>query len=197
MTVDPIYKGEAVLRSRGENDKGRWVRLEIDAEFGTAHPFFGLEGERFAVVIVGPLASTDHGQTKQIAGRKTGKAGVLSAREDERGSGIASSPGAITPATTPATKPKQRWEDMRPSARAAMLTKNPEFWAWACMAEPRDYPKTGLNETNTDTWLKNRLGITSKSEMDTAGAQSSMLFYFDEITGNFRAYQQAKGHHVI
>ena len=94
-------------------------------------------------------------------------------------------------------KPKQRWSDLRPSARAALLTKDPQFWEWACMAEPRDYPKTGLNEANTDTWLKNRLGITSKSELDVAGAQSSMRFYFDELAENFRAWQQAKGHHQI
>ena len=79
MADDVIYRGEAILRGRGESDKaGRWVRLEIDGE-GAAHPFRGFEGERFAVVVMGPLASAEH----EPVARK-GKAGGVPTRKDGR-----------------------------------------------------------------------------------------------------------------
>ena len=54
----PLYSGEAILRARGESDKaGQWIRLEL-SDAGGVHPFKGYEGERFAVVVMGPLATT-------------------------------------------------------------------------------------------------------------------------------------------
>ena len=171
------------------------MRLEIDAEFGTAHPFYGLEGERFAVVIVGPLASTDHGQTKQIAGRKAGKAGGEAAGDGRSRRGTPA-PAADGIAPPPATKPKQRWEDMRPSARAAMLTKSLEFQTFT--NDPshgvRGYEASGISEIHADEWLKSRCRIVSKAELDH---DDKALMTFETVQGQFRAWQQAKGHHVI
>ena len=204
--TEPLYRGEARLLSWGENNSsGRYIRLEIEAE-GT-HQFRGHEGERFAVVIVGPLASTDHGQKEQIAGRKPGKAGGTSTREGE-GSGHtlsltppASSNGRTSAfeaenggSTPPAgTKPKQHWEDMRPSARAAMRLKEPEFWRYIREVYGS---RIVLSESMADEWLKRFLGLEkSKSEMD-----DTTTFYgenFDALDGKFKAWMQAKGHGVI
>lgn len=129
--------------------------------------------------------------TKQIAGRKAGKAGAgVGLRSD-------SEPIAETtakPVTTgaPATKPKQRWEDMRPSARAAMMVQNPEFERYLRSFEN---PWDGIFPT-ADEWLKTELDIASKADLDAYNATAKVL-RLAKIDGDFRAWQQAKGHGVI
>lgn len=187
-TPEPIYSGEALLRNWSETANGkRRIVLEIE-DNGGAHPFKGYEGERFAVVVMGPLASAEHEVSRK------GKA-----------AGDDTAPKADTPAVP--TRFKQRWSDLRPSARAALLTKDPEFWRFLSQASSgnwAEFPATGSDpavmEKMADAFLKDWLGITSKSELDQA--QEGPLppkarAKFFEIEGGFNAYRQAKGHGAI
>ncbi len=178
----PLYSGEAILRGRGESDKsGQWIRLEL-SDAGGVHPFKGYEGERFMVVCV-PIGNDDKPMTKQIAGREAGKAGGASTRED----GGAPRGVAVQP---PATKPKRHWRDMPPSQRAALMTKDPEFQAFACECFDPD-AELRFDECTADSWLKAELKIESKADI---WGNSFAVAKLEQIEGNFRAWQQAKQH---
>lgn len=176
----PVYSGEAVLRGRGESDKaGMWVRLELE-DAGGVHPFKGFEGERFAVVIVGPLASAEH---SSLGDAPTREDGVSGARLVD---------GSTAPKATssPATKPKRRWQDMPASQRAALWVKDKGVWTYITEA----FGFECWSEDVADHWLKKRLHIVSKSELDTDDAAAH---HFDLLSSKFRAWQQARGHGVV
>lgn len=163
----PIYSGEATLRGRGETDKsGRWVRFEIE-DFGGVHPFKGLEGERFAVVVMGPLASAEHEVSRK------GKAGAVA---DGSSATLAPTDTVKAPANN--------------STRAVMLAKEPEFWAYMdhCgIAKPTD-------AASGEAALKFVCQVQSKRELNERGKAAEA---FDRLRGNFRAWQQAKGHNQL
>lgn len=176
--TDPLYRGEAILLNWSDAKSGRKIVLQLEKDGPGAHPFDGLDGERFAVVIVGPLANTEHGQ---VAGREAGKAGAVTAG------------GSATHAPTdtvkvPATKPKRHWRDMPPSQRAALRVQEPEFWKY--INEARGVPCP--DEQAADAWLKFILDVDSKSKIT-----GPVAHHFDLIDGKFQAWQQAKGHHQL
>ena len=167
----PIYSGEALLRNWSETANGkRRIVLEIE-DNGGAHPFKGYEGERFAVVVMGPLASAEHEVTRK------GKA-----------AGDDTAPKADTPAVP--TRFKQRWSDLRPSARAALLTKDKEF--------QRYITRFGFQETEADAdhFIKSKSNIESKRDLD-AEVNWPNLRMFNDMESNFQAWRQAKGHGAI
>lgn len=167
----PIYSGEATLRGRGETDKsGRWIRLEIE-DFGGVHPFKGYEGERFAVVVMGPLATAEHGVPRE------GKA-----------AGGGTAPKADTPAVP--TRFKQRWSDLRPSARAALLTKDRDFQEYITRF---GYQPT---EADADHFVKGKANIESKRDLDLDTNWPNLRMFLD-MESNYRAWVQAKGHGAI
>lgn len=87
------------------------------------------------------------------------------------------------------TKPKGRWDQLRPSARAALLVKDDAFLEFA--QQHRSFDNNGC--TNADEWLKAMCRVHSKREFDT---NTDAALFMDELTGKFRAWQQAKGHGV-
>jgi len=79
------------------------------------------------------------------------------------------------------------------SARAALLTKDPEFW-------PFIMQRCGgmvHNEAQADIALKRLCSISSKRELDGPLANKVVVQRFEKLTGDFRAWQQARGHGVI
>lgn len=168
---EPIYKGEAILLNWNDNKSGRKIVLQLEKDGPGSHPFDGLDGERFAVVIVGPLASDEH--TPAPVAEKTGTA------------------RAVTPGASPgpeATKHKPtKWADMKPAARAALLCKDQEFWDYLnAMAMVGCHIKT---EAAAAAELKNRCGVTSRAEIVEGSRAAAEL---SRIIGNFRAWQTAK-----
>lgn len=179
---DPIYRGEAILLNWNDNKSGRKIVLQIEKDAPGAHPFDGLDGERFAVVIVGPLASDEHsvapGRGKAAGGKTVSEPDQLDA--------------AFPLETAPAvgnSKPKRRWQDMPASQRAALALQSEQFRTYVCgMVE------TVPDEIEADECLKARLGIVSKSDLDRNQQKAAA---FDRMYGNFQATVQARGHGVI
>ena len=113
----------------------------------------------------------------KAVGASTRKDGV----EGAAGNGVPNKP--VTPT---ATKPKQRWSDMRPSARAAMLTKDPEFWEML----------SATSEQEADDTMKRILGIVSKRDLDVT-ERTPAVRKFEKMDGDFTAYRQARGHGAL
>jgi len=171
--TDPIYRGEAWLKSwRDSSSGGRTITLQID-EDGT-HPFKGYEGERFAIVIM-PIGNDEKPMEKAPTPQSAGGVARAAALSPERRTEIAS------------TAAKKRWGDLRPSARAALLVKDDAFLEFA--QQHRSYD---VNQcTNADDWLKKMCRVHSKREFDTNTDAEQFL---DMLTGKYRSWQQAKGH---
>lgn len=183
----PFYSDEAVLLSWGESPKdGAWIKLQIREDLipdlrglkrGAEH------GERFAVVIVGPLASDEHTNL----GLGEGASGERPAQSRDKGA--TEETGAMR-ANPPSPKPKRRWQDMPASQRAALLTSEPDFW--------RYLGTRGVAEPSTavaaDASLKFLCNIQSKRELDE---RHKAAVTFERLCGDFKAWQQARGHGVI
>ena len=177
----PFYSDEAVLLSWGESPRdGAWIKLQIREDLipdlrglkrGAEH------GERFAVVIVGPLASDEHTNL----GLGEGASGERPAQSRDKGA--TEETGAMR-ANPPSPKPKRRWQDMPASQRAALLIGEPEFWSLAKATDQR----------SADAWLKLTLGISSKRELDDNPAKAQIFAHLEK---DFAAYRQARGHGVI
>ena len=165
--TEPLYSGEALLRNWSETANGkRRIVLEIE-DNGGAHPFKGYEGERFAVVVMGPLASAEHEVSRK------GKAGAVA---DGSSATLAPTDTVKAPANN--------------STRAVMLAKEPEFWAYMdhCgIAKPTD-------AASGEAALKFVCQVQSKRELNERGKAAEA---FDRLLGNFKAWQQAKGHGAI
>jgi len=86
------------------------------------------------------------------------------------------------------SKPKQRWDQLSPSARAALLTKDPAFWEYLRVLNWSECADAGA----ADRVLKMVCGISSKTELDAT--TSGPAAKFNNLDRNFRAWQQAKGH---
>lgn len=173
----PLYTGEAILLNWTDTKSGRKIVLQLEKDGPGAHPFDGLDGERFAVVIVGPLATAEH-EIPSPQDKRGIRAGGGAGRNGDPGS-----------PTTP-TRFKQRWSDLRPSARAALMTNDAEFW--------RYLGTCGVTEPTTamaaDTSLKFLCNIQSKRELDERGKATAA---FERLCGNFQAWRQAKQHGAI
>lgn len=179
----PIYSGEAVLLNWHDAKSGRKIVLQLEKYAPGAHPFDGLDGERFAVVIVGPLAPAEHGQVA----RKGSKTVPIAQSESAAPPGAAEVDGS---APSRHAKPKRHWRDMPPSQRAALFVKDKGVWEYITEA----FGIVCQSEDVADRWLKNRLHVLSKSELDTDAPAAR---HFDLLSGKFRAWQQARGHGVI
>ena len=201
---EPVYKGEAVLLNWNDNKSGRKIVLQLEKDGPGSHPFDGLDGERFAVVIVGPLASDDHKiprrqDTRGITERGEGRNGVspeapppplanslegAATREDA--DGPRSGEGLSAATRTPSAKSPRKWADMPPSSRAALLCKEPEFWEYL---DAIGYLAT-CEETASSS-LKTILHVEKRAEIVEGSRAAAEL---SRIIGNYRAYLQAKGH---
>lgn len=82
------------------------------------------------------------------------------------------------------------------SARAALLTKDPEFWEFMSRNIPGGGPAIG-SEREADARLKAWCAINSKRDLDSETTHLSHILTFRGLAGNFRAWQQAKGHGVV
>ena len=206
----PFYDDEAVLLSWGESPKdGAWIKLQITED---TVPFLrGLKrgsehGERFTMVLTGPL------QNDETVSPGRGKAAGASTRKDEElpaSTGtVQQAAGTPSPAAhslppvvgvepggesvpsiaAPPGKQRKRWEDLRPSARAAMRVKDPEFWAYITEAR-------GVRcetENAADAWLKKCLNIESKSDLDEFA--SPFATHFALVDSKFEAWRLARAH---
>jgi len=88
---------------------------------------------------------------------------------------------------SPPAKPKKRWHEMPPSQRAALLTRDPEFWEYLETCEV-SRPTT---EMAADASLKHLCNVDSKSSIlpgTTAHAR------FVDLEGDFMAWRQARQH---
>ena len=170
---EPIYRGEALLKRWGDSSNaGRTITLQI--EDGGEHPFKGYEGERFAVIVV-PIGNDE--QPTAIAQRQS----TQTVQRDAMDAGS-------TPVAVPkSAKPKGRWDQLRPSARAALLVKDDAFLEFA--QQHRSYDTNGC--ATADDWLKKMCRVHSKREFDTNTDAEQFL---DMLTGKYRSWQQAKGH---
>lgn len=196
----PIYKGEAILLNWNENKSGRKIVLQLEKDGPGSHPFDGLDGERFAVVIVGPLASDEHEQVARKG--KAGDGGWLPsavaaitatapadpASSNGRTSDFEYGNGGSTPPAGTKHKPA-KWADMRPAARAALLCKDPEFWKYldAIGMAGSLHPYGELSATAE---LKTACGVESRAEIVEGSRAAAEL---SRIIGNFNAWKQAKG----
>ena len=117
---------------------------------------------------------------------RKGKAGETGAAPVVSGSSMAASDE-----TPPAgnSKPKRRWQDMPPSQRAALLTKDGRFWAYL---ESQGFLGT---ELAADGFIKSHCGIQSKGELKPGNNVENLRF--EDLEGNFKAWSQARGHGVI
>lgn len=176
--TEHIYRGECRLKRWSDSSAGgRTITLEIDAE--GLHPFRGYEGERFAVMIV-PIGNDEKPMKKDTALAQ--RQSTQSVQSDATDTGSTPVGGA--------TKPKQRWKDMRPSARAALLTKDPEFWEYISMTLTSEDPLFPVTtEAAADTWLKEELYIQSKAIIDT---DENKREHFHDIEANFFTYRNAR-----
>lgn len=172
--TEPLYSGEAVCKRWGDSSSaGRTVTLQL--EDGGEHPFRGYEGERFAIVVV-PIGN-DEKPMKKIMGDAP-------AREDGDGRAVAQ---ACAPDSTSPAKLKKRWHEMPPSQRAALLTRDPEFWEYLETCEV-SRPTTAMA---ADASLKHLCNVDSKSSIlpgTTAHAR------FVDLEGDFMAWRQARQH---
>lgn len=176
--TEPLYRGEAICKRWGDSSSaGRTVTLQL--EDGGEHPFRGYEGERFAIVVV-PIGN-DEKPMKKLMGAVDG--GPRSDRSSSRVETMTSS--ADVPAAP--AKPKKRWHEMPPSQRAALLTRDPEFWEYLETCEV-SRPTT---EMAADASLKHLCNVDSKSSIlpgTTAHAR------FVDLEGDFMAWRQARQH---
>lgn len=184
--TEPLYSGEAILLNWHDNKSGRKIVLQIEKDGPGAHPFDGMDGERFAVVIVGPLTSTQHAQDEQQRSPAPRVRGAHGAGDDTA-EGVRADADAPAPA-----KPKKRWHEMPASQRAGMLVNDPEFQRYATEWNVGDV-EARYNESNTDVWLKAICGVDSKSSILPG---TTAYEKFVEIEGNFHAWRQARQHGV-
>ena len=175
MNDNAIYRGEAWLRNWSETAKGG-RRITLQVEEDGPQIFKGYEGERFALILV-PLGNDDQPMKKFMGDAPTREDGV----EGKASNGVADK------AVSSPAKIQRRWSEMRPSARAAMLTKDAEF---------QDYvTRFGYHatEADADKFVKARSNIESKRDLD-ADVNWPNLRMFTDMEGNFRAWQQARSH---
>lgn len=178
--TEPLYRGEAILLNWNDNKSGRKIVLQIEKDGPGPHPFDGMDGERFAVVIVGPIGN-DEKPMKKLMGAVDG--GPRSDRSSSRVETMTSS--ADVPAAP--AKPKKRWHEMPPSQRAALLTRDPEFWEYLETCEV----SRSTTEMAADASLKHLCNVDSKSSIlpgTTAHAR------FVDLEGDFMAWRQARQH---
>ena len=119
-------------------------------------------------------------------------AGMDSSSIHERSLEVADGP-LVAPISTetavaPGGQTKGGWYGLKPSARAALLCKEPEFWRWAS-------ERTGLtleSEKAADAWLKDRIGLFSKADLnpDNSPHNPKALGRFKTIE---RQYRVARG----
>jgi hypothetical protein len=179
----PRYKGEALLLSWGDNKSGRKIVLQLEKDGPGSHPFDGLDGERFAVVIVGPLASTEHEFMGDAPSRENG---VVTTTHH-----VPTSPTNLSPEARKAKgehKPP-KWADMKPAARAALLCKDPKFWAYLNAFNPHRSVATS-DQAMASAELKTACGVESRAEIVEGSRAAAEL---SRIIGNFNAWKQAKG----
>jgi hypothetical protein len=212
VVSEPLYSGGAILRGRGESDKaGRWIRLEIEDE-GAAHPFKGYENERFAIVVV-PIGNDEqpiriekrsvpkrarggHARAATLSPEQRSEAAQHAAiarwHDEEAGELASDGPKAVADASPPATKSPRK---MPPSSRAALLCKEPEFWAYlSAMAMDGEGRAPGYDALTAEAELKTRLGVERKSHILEGSRAAAEL---SRVVGNYHAWLTAKGHGVV
>lgn len=178
--TEPLYRGEAICKRWGDSSSaGRTVTLQL--EDGGEHPFRGYEGERFAIVVV-PIGNDEKPMKKFMGDAPTREDGV----EGGARAGFDDHNATNNAVTSPA-KPKKRWHEMPPSQRAALLTRDPEFWEYLETCEV-SRPTTAMA---ADASLKHLCNVDSKSSIlpgTTAHAR------FVDLEGDFMAWRQARQH---
>lgn len=81
---------------------------------------------------------------------------------------ISDKPGDLGQAP-PAAKARQRWDEMIPSKRAAILCGDPIFQEWITIRNRNRYDPTeneDVRKTDAATYLRRECGIHSRSELD-------------------------------
>lgn len=175
----PIYSGEAVLLNWHDAKSGRKIVLQLEKYAPGAHPFDGLDGERFGVVIVGPLAPAEHAEPVARKGKAGGTIG-----SDAGGQVVAD-----LREEAPRTNSKRRWQDMPASQRAALMVKDVEFQRYVS-----ERWRSDVDESAADYNLKKFCKVNSKADLSTDEYSADRL---DKLQSDFRAWQQARGHGVI
>jgi len=161
--IKPAYAGEAMLVRWAENHNGRTVTLQLDPDIGEIHPFKGLKGglngQRMQLAAV-LIDENDQPQCPQSTEPDSGLPVVPSESAGE---------GQDTRRTP--------FKDKHKSVKAAIKCQDHLFQTWL----------GGDEYIGRDLWtealLKKKLGISSKTELDTnpdkAAAWSALLTDFD------------------
>lgn len=92
--------------------------------------------------------------------------------------------GDAPPPVSPAT-PKQRWEDMRPSVQAGILSEDPDFaeYLLSCrhIAEP--------NRETAIRWIRSECGVRSRRDLD---ADADAAGKWRGIAAGFQAWRTTR-----
>lgn len=83
------------------------------------------------------------------------------------------------------------------SQRAAWLTQQPAFWDFLTKNARGGMPGPIDSASRADARLKIWCAINSKRDLDAPTTHASHITAFEQLEGNFRAWQQAKGHGVV
>ena len=112
--------------------------------------------------------------------------GIARVTQEGKAEGDATGGTNVKPDTPPA-RFKQRWSDLRPSARAALLTKDPEFQGYT-----KRFGYDGT-EAGANDFLKAKTNIDSKAELDEPQNEPNRNM-FAHMESSYRAWQQARAH---
>lgn len=192
--TEPIYSGEAILMNWNDAKSGRKIVLRLEKYAPGAHPFDGMDGERFAVVIMGPLANAEHGQ--EVSPGRGKAAGAV--RLERPSNPLAAEGNISTPPAAHSLPPVVGVEpggDSVPSIaappgkqrtasqRAALLLQNADFDEFA-----RSSYLSFADFETTESWLLGVCGVERKREITEDNAA------FKKIEGNFQAWRLARAH---
>jgi hypothetical protein len=165
----PFEQGEAVIRALGMPDPagGKPCAVALIAVSPERGKAAGASTRKDEAGVTPPVTSPAVTVTP-VVGVEPGGEGVPS---------IAAPPG----------KQRKRWEDLRPSARAALLTKDPEFQRFLVHSNYAEH----ATESAADNVLKTLCGVLSKAELDSQETSAKRL---RSVEVNFYAWRQAKQH---
>ncbi len=137
-----VYKGEARVAAWNKNDKGVFVRFELD--LSELHPFDGEQGQRFMLVAV--RIGNDELPCDNPPFEKPTEAPPLS-------------------------KAKQRYaasdEGEKAVVRAGALAKDGRFYSWLIVSDKYCYDSGGSDEDWSAEYIRTYCGIASRSELAT------------------------------
>lgn len=186
--IKPAYMGEAMLVRWSENHNGQTVTLQLDESLNEIHPFKGLRGglngQRMQLVAV-LIDENEQPMHPHPVVLESGPDRAVSFAQGSHGGGVTAS------TTNDGHKGQGKPITYTRSQRAALKLKTPQFVEW--LAENYDHevePRAFLDDANFgDALLKEVLGITSKSELDTMPNKASE---WDTIEASFTYRNQER-----